>query len=105
VALVNQHVKSGLGVARNYINRGDGRNAYRTLGWVLHTMQDSTSPAHKYFQEWNGATYHYHFFTWANHVRKEMYFWQVNSGVTRATRWVWHMFYYRLVPNNNVFIF
>ena len=105
VALSTQHVKSGFGVARTYINRGDGRNAYRTLGWVLHTMQDSTSPAHKYFQEWNGATYHYHFSTWANHVRKEMYFWQVNGGVTRATRWVWHMFYYRLVPNSNVFIF
>ena len=97
--------ESGFWRAIYYINRGDGRHAYDTLGWVLHTMQDSTSPAHKYFQKWNGATPTYHFSTWINHVRKEMYFWQVNSGVYRSTRWVWHMFYYRLVPSGNVFVF
>ena len=105
VALANEHVRSGFGVARYYINRGDGRNAYRTLGWVLHTMQDSTSPAHKYFQEWNGATPGFHFFTWLNHVIKESFLWQIRPGLNAATRWTWHMFYYRLVPTGNVFIF
>jgi len=38
----NHHVRTGFGVARTYINRGDGRHAYNTLGWVLHTLQDST---------------------------------------------------------------
>jgi len=76
-----------------------------TSGWILHTMQDSTSPAHKYFQKWNGATYHFHFFTWLNHVRKESFLWQIRPGLNAATRWTWRMFYYRLVPMGDVFIF
>jgi len=43
-------VNTGFGIARYYINRGDGRNAYKNLGWALHNMQDSTSPSHKYFR-------------------------------------------------------
>ena len=105
IMLANEHVRSGFGVARYYINRGDGRNAYRTLGWVLHTMQDSTSRAHKYFQKWHGATWKYRTEEWANHVRQEMWSGQVRDSVYRASRWVWHMFYYRLVPSGNVFIF
>jgi hypothetical protein len=72
--------------------------------WVLHTMQDSTSPAHKYFKVWRG----YHWYEWGfiNHVRKESAVWQLNRGVWNTTRWVWHMFYYRLVPNpGQIFIF
>jgi len=75
-----------------------------TLGWVLHTMQDSTSPAHKYFQEWDGSSVGS--WTWIKHVRKEMYFSQLRHSTWDASRWVWHLFYYRLVAtNSNVFIF
>jgi RHS repeat-associated protein len=99
----NHHVRTGFGTARYYINRGDGRHAYNTLGWVLHTLQDSTSPAHKYFQAWDGSS------IWSSkgmrHVMKEAFMWQVHLSAYRATRYVWHMFYYRLVPNSNVFIF
>jgi len=76
-----------------------------TSGWVLDTMQDSTSPAHKYFQKWYGATWKYRTEEWLPHVLKESFLWQMNSGLNNATRWTWHMFYYRLVPNTNVFIF
>jgi hypothetical protein len=99
----NHHVRTGFGVARTYINRGDGRRAYNTLGWVLHTLQDSTSPAHKYFKPWDGSS------IWSakgmRHVMQEAFMSQVRSNAYRATRYVWHMFYYRLVPNTNVFIF
>jgi len=104
ISKANHHVRTGFWSARTYINRGDGRNAYKTLGWVLHTMQDSTSPAHQYFQSWDGSPVGS--WTWYKHVRREMYFWQVRTSVYSVSRWVWHMFYYRLVPtNSNVFIF
>ena len=90
-------------MARYYINRGDGRRAYSTLGWVLHTMQDSTSPAHKYFQFWDGSPVGS--WTWIHHVQKETFAWQLNGGMYRATRWTWNMFSYRAVPSGNVFVF
>ena len=98
------HVRSGFGMARYYINRGDGRRAYSTLGWVLHTLQDSTSPAHKYFKVWRG----YSWYEWGMvlHARQESLTSQLNRGMWNSTRWVWHMFYYRLVPNpGQIFIF
>jgi len=110
VYLANHHVKTGFGMARYYINRGDGRNAYSTLGWTLHTLQDSTSPAHKYFQIWHGEG-PWDPLTggnrnWWRHVKQEWSKSQLNPGVYNATRYVWHMFYYRLVPTTgNVFIF
>jgi len=111
IGLANHHVITGFGMARYYINRGDGRNAYGTLGWVLHTMQDSTSPAHKYFQPWDGSTMWSPIIPgdgstkWWRHVWKERKVSQLNSGVWSATAWVWHMFYYRLVPTGHVFNF
>lgn len=99
----NHHVRTGFGMARYYINRGDGRNAYHTLGWVLHTLQDSTSPAHKYFQPWYGASMGSS--AWWRHVNQEKSKSQLNNGIYNASRYVWHMFYYRLVPSGNVFIF
>ena len=104
ITKANNHVKSGFWMARTYINRGDGRNAYKTLGWVLHTMQDSTSPAHQYFQEWDGSKVGS--WTWLRHVTKEMYIGQLRHSTWDASRWVWHLFYNRLVPtDSNVFKF
>ena len=109
ISMANHHVRTGFGMARYYINRGDGRNAYGTLGWVLHTLQDSTSPAHKYFQPWYGAKPSDPLAggnrDWWRHVSQEWSKSQLNNGVYNATRYVWHMFYYRLVPASNVFIF
>ena len=35
-------------------------SAYKSLGMALHPSMDSTSPAHKSFQEWNLGDYKYH---------------------------------------------
>jgi len=47
-------VINGMWMARSYLNRGDTRRAWANFGWVLHTMQDSTSLSHRYFQVWRG---------------------------------------------------
>ena len=75
----------------------------------MHTLQDSTSPAHKYFQSWKGAGPKDPF-TGGNrdfyrHVLQESKISQLNGAVFSATRYVWHMFYYHLVPTGDVFIF
>ncbi len=105
VAQSTSHVRSGFWRAIYYINRGDGRHAYDTLGWVLHTLQDSTSPAHKYFKIWRG--YATGTPGWWEHVHREAFMYQARrSTVYRATRWVWHMYYYHLIPNSGqIFMF
>ena len=106
-AQANHHVKTGFGVARTYANRGDYRRAYDTFGWALHTLQDSTSPAHRGFQRWSGGSM-WNPFNWPmliNHFRKEGFSWQINSAAMRTTRWSRFLFDNRRVPYGDVFIY
>jgi len=101
----NHHVKTGFGVARTYMNRGDGRRAYDTFGWALHTLQDSTSPAHRGFQTWYGGIWWHpdDLAMFINHFRKEGFSRQINSAAINIKRWARYLFDYRKVPTGDVF--
>ena len=85
-------------MARYYKNRGDTRRGWANFGWVLHTMQDSSSPSHRYFQVWTG---HESYWTIYKHARKE---WSAPHNMYhplyRASRWIHHMYHYRLIPRH-----
>jgi len=101
----NSHVRASFILARRYQNRGDLRKAYDYLGWGLHTLQDSTSPAHRGFQTWKGGSAR-NASNWPrfiNHFRKEGFSWQINSAVMRTTRWARYLFDSRKVPYGDVF--
>ena len=91
-------VIGGMRASMYYQNRGDVRRSIYDFSGVLHTMQDSTSPSHRYFQVWTG---HESWWTIWKHVRKE---WStpsnMNHAVYRASRWIWAMHYYHLTPRH-----
>jgi RHS repeat-associated protein len=91
--LANQWVTENLKAAQS-LWCPCGPNVNRTValwffGTALHAVQDSTSPAHHGFQEWDGLS------GWANelkaiaHVEKEE--WDPGSGsnLDKATAWMW----------------
>jgi RHS repeat-associated protein len=58
------------------------------FGLALHTVQDSTSPAHHGFQVWHGLAPQW----WpadANHVAKEAWDPGAGSNLDKATAWLW----------------
>jgi len=102
ISLSNSHVRACFVLANRYKNRGDLRRAYDYLGWGLHTLQDSTSPAHKYFKPWSGNE---SYWTMYKHFRKEKNVPSRNHGLFRVTYWTWSMYIHNRVPNGNVFVF
>ncbi|MBA1420609.1 MAG: hypothetical protein FAF03_07075 [Epsilonproteobacteria bacterium] len=102
VALSNSHVRACFVLANRYKNRGDLRRAYNYLGWGLHTLQDSTSPAHRGFQIWRGNE---SYWTMYKHFRKEKSVPSRSHGLFRVARWAWSMYVHGRVPHGNVFVF
>ena len=91
-------VINGMWMARTYLNRGDIGRAWANFGWVLHAMQDSTSPVHRYFQIWDGTE---SYAAMIDHGRQEMYKPNsMNHRLYRASRWIHHMYHYRLIPRH-----
>jgi len=97
-------VINGMWMARTYLNRGDTTRAWANFGWVLHTMQDSTSPAHRNFQIWRGNENYWEIL---KHALKEKYKpSNMNHPLYRSSRWIHHLFHYRLIPSHgNIFNF
>ncbi|MGA2751797.1 MAG: RHS repeat-associated core domain-containing protein [Verrucomicrobiota bacterium] len=92
-AMANNWVASNLAHAqKDYCSCDPGRHfgALYFFGMALHTVQDSTSPAHHGFQVWHGLTANP--ITWLeaeHHVAKEA--WDPGSGsnLDKATAWLW----------------
>lgn len=82
----------------NYANRGDMYRSIFEFSWILHIMQDSTSPAHRGFQVWDGEESYWEIW---KHARKE---WSTPSNMNHAlygaSRWIWAMRYYRSIPRH-----
>jgi RHS repeat-associated protein len=68
----------------------DRDQALHEFGLALHTIQDSTSPAHHGFQPWNGEKGH--LMEAIAHVRKEDYDPGAGSQLDQATSWFWSFF-------------
>jgi hypothetical protein len=59
------------------------------MGNAIHTLQDSTSPAHEGFQVWLGASF---FVEALEHVKAENFDPGVNSALDKITRRAWSYF-------------
>ena len=68
----------------------DRDEALHQFGLALHTIQDSTSPAHHGFQPWLGVKGHKA--AALAHVRKEDYDPGSGSQLDKATSWFWTFF-------------
>ena len=49
----NQVVRDKIEEAIALYQQGQEYDAWETLGWAIHVLQDSTSPKHEGFQGWN----------------------------------------------------
>jgi hypothetical protein len=88
-ALANGFVKFHLMAARFYLCRCDPNRdeALHQFGLALHTIQDSTSPAHHGFQVWYDDTPEA-----LDHVRREDFDPGAGSRLDNATAWLWTFF-------------
>jgi RHS repeat-associated protein len=87
----NNFVRSSLERARELEASGQHEEAMKNVGNAIHTLQDSTSPSHRGFQEWNGA--------WSaldreaqEHVEKEFFDPGPNSELYAITLRTWRYF-------------
>jgi len=89
----NAWIRQNLIAARSYwcsCNPMDHEVALWYFGLALHTIQDSTSPAHHGFQIWRGLTSNPA--TWLeaeHHVAKETWDPGTGSNLDGATGWLW----------------
>ena len=76
------------------------------FGVALHTLQDSTSPAHAGFQVWKGMENTTQL-EMINHGRKELFYNSHNkdAALYRATEAAWLWFQNRSLPDGNLLIF
>ena len=68
----NNFVRSEVSTAKRLEAKGKHNLALKHLGQAMHTLQDSTSPAHENFQFWDGSwgTFDYPF---QRHILEELY--------------------------------
>jgi RHS repeat-associated protein len=59
------------------------------FGMALHTVQDSTSPAHHGFQQWDGLSGPINLALAISHVQKEDWDPGAGSNLDKATAWLW----------------
>lgn len=85
----NEFVRSELEIARNREKTGQHVEALRHLGNAIHTMQDSTSPAHQGFQEWDE---HLSILSKVGHVKQEFFDPGAGSTLDAATQKAWNIF-------------
>ena len=85
----NKFVHDEITTARDLEQRGKHEEAFRHLGNANHTMQDSTSPAHKGFQEWDELST---FRSKLGHVKREFYDPGSGSDLDSATKKTWDAF-------------
>jgi hypothetical protein len=87
--LANDWVKNNISAGISDEKAGHHRAALVHLGEAIHTLQDSTSPAHLGFQEWKGA---FIFEDALAHAGKENYDPGRGSSLDRVTRLAWEYF-------------
>jgi hypothetical protein len=80
--LANDYVRDRLDSARQFEAMGEHERAMLELGLAIHTLQDSTSPAHHGFQPWGGPDCRS---KW-DHVRMERSYPGDDSDLFRITR-------------------
>ena len=88
-AASNEFVRNEIGVARDLEGKGQHEQALGHLGNAMHTMQDSTSPAHMGFQEWDE---HESGWSKATHVGREAYDPGAGSALDAAARRAYDIF-------------
>jgi RHS repeat-associated protein len=87
----NNFVRGGIILARQLEASGKHVEALKVLGDAMHTLQDSTSPSHRGFQEWSeewGATTK----EGRRHVDNELYYPGPRSELVDITRRAWSYF-------------
>lgn len=97
-------VKANMQRAKWFNEHGQRQAALWSFGLALHTVQDSTSPAHHGFQIWDCASWDV--ICNANHAKKELILPSGSLGssnLARSTNTMMYYFNVKYVPSFNVF--